>query len=268
MKQKNTGIRASFTIEAALSLTMFILCTVVMLTPMLIFNQQQNASKIMEEGARNLSKFKYAEHYASESGKLKLDQDTLQGMENAVSIAMLTSKVTQPGMRRLDMYTESEVTPEHVHYVLNYDAALPFSFLGLHSLRQQVIASHRAWIGADGSRWDPSADAPEEQERETIVYVSTKSLSVYHMSRTCSYIYNDFLSGPAYLIDGKNTKYGGKFSPCQSCRPDPSSPLVYYTAGGKRYHRDPNCRAMQSYIQSTTLSKAQSDGRHACSRCG
>ena len=259
--------RASLTIEAALSLSLFILAVVVLMTPMLILNQQQNASWLMEKNARTLAKYRYLEYYAQKSGTVSLDAEALQAAEEALSIAAMLPSLSQPGMTHPDLLTESELTEDNICFVLNYDAALPFSILGLHSLPQQVVASRRPWIGAPGNRWDNEGDG--EAADDPLVYVSVQRESdVFHLDPGCSYISHEFHSGSAAAVCQQQNKFGRTYKVCQSCYPSPSSPTVYYTEAGKCYHSSPSCRALQSYIQATHRSQALANGQHACIRCG
>ncbi len=259
--------RASLTIEAALSLSLFILAVVVLMTPMLILNQQQNASWLMEKNARTLAKYRYLEYYAQKSGTVNLDTEMLQTAEEALSIAAMLPELSQPGMTHPDLLTESELSEDNIRFVLNYDAAMPFSFLGLRSLPQQVVASRRPWTGAPGNRWDNEGSG--EDEDDPLVYTSVqRESSVFHLDPGCSYISHEFHSGSAASVSQQENKFGRKYKVCQSCYPSPSSPTVYYTEAGKCYHSSPSCRALQSYIQATHRSQALANGQHACIRCG
>ncbi len=259
--------RASLTIEAALSLTLFIFAAVVLMTPILMLNQQQNASVLMERNARTLAKYRYLEYYGQKSGTINLDAEALQTAEEALSIAALLPELKQDGMKNLDLLTESELTEEKISFVLNYDAALPFSILGLRSLPQQVVASRRPWIGAPGNRW--SSENQGETEEDPLVYISVqRESSVYHLDPGCSYISHEFHSGSAAAVSQSQNKFGRKYKICQSCYPSPSAATVYYTEAGKCYHSSPHCRALQSYIQATTRSQAEANKQHACIRCG
>lgn len=260
---------ASFTIEAALSLTFFIFACVILTIPMLILNQHRNAGTILEENARLVSKTKYVEYYRNKYTSLKIDSDLLHGLETGLSAAVLSFKVRQPGMKNIDLWTDSYIDETTVSYVLNYDAMLPFSVLGLHSLPQQVVAQRRAWIGADGWRWDDSKDGTAAAD--PLVYISSidPESNVYHSTAGCTYLSHIFLTSSGSAVQGAPTAYPGvRYTPCAVCQPDHSTPVVYYTAGGKNYHRTRDCTSLRSYIQAVSLSRAKAAGRHACSRCG
>ena len=186
----STPCRSSFTVEAALALTLVILACVVLMVPMLILNHQRNALLQMDANAKRMAKQKYVEYYLDKTDRLTLDPDRLGQGEAALNALALGHQIAQPGMEHIDLLRDSEISQEAIRYVANYDAVLPFSVLGLQHLSQQVVASRRAWIGADGNRW---SDGPGEGTvDDPIVYVSTRDTDVFHTTfwkraaRTCA----------------------------------------------------------------------------------
>ena len=149
---------------------------------------------------------------------------------------------------------------------LEYEELIPLSIIDKKSIYQEIIAHRRAWIGVKGARWEK--DAEEEKEEEETVYVIDGPSKVYHKSRDCTYISNEFIRSSAVALDGSEAKYGGKFSPCKACKPSKNSAVVYYTEAGRRYHSSTDCPAMRSSVHEIPLSQAISEGRHACPRCG
>lgn len=271
LKQLNilfhSSCRSSYTVEASLALTLVIFASVVFITPMLILNHQRNASVILEDNARMVAQEKYIEYYKTKDGTIKLDTDLLNGMETTISAISLASQIEQPGMKGIDMLSDSEVTDKTIKYVANYKAVLPFSVFGLDHLSQQVVASRRAWIGEKGNRWMED-NGNENDNADITVYVSTKDSDVYHTSMSCSYITHDINQTSGTAIRDLRTKFGGRFSPCASCRPNTRLPVVYYTSGARSYHSTPTCKTLSSYIQPMKKSEAVAAGKHACIRCG
>ena len=190
-----TPCRSSLTVEAALALTLVILASVVLMVPMLILNHQRNAALEMHENARQMAKQKYVEYYRAKDGSLTLDQDLLNSGETVLTALGLGHQISQPGMKNIDLLSDSEITKETVRYIANYDAVLPFSVLGLDHLSQQVVVSRRAWIGAKGNRWMENNGG--ETEDDPVVYVSTRDTDVYHTTRACSYLTHDILEARA-----------------------------------------------------------------------
>lgn len=262
-----TPCRSSLTIEAALALTLVILASVVLMTPMLILNHQRNASRQLEANARLLAKEKYVEYYQTEKENLTLDPDRMGHGETALAAAVLAQQIAQPGMKSIDLFSDSKITRETITYVANYDAVLPFSVLGLKSLRQQVVASRRAWIGAKGNRWsDTGSDTAED---DPTVYISVRDdANAYHTTASCSYLSHDIKSARGEDMRTMKNSFGSRYSPCASCRPGLSSDTVYYTLTARSYHATPVCKTISSHIESMPKSTAVAYGRHPCVRCG
>ncbi|ETP72224.1 hypothetical protein UYO_1825 [Lachnospiraceae bacterium JC7] len=271
LKQLNilihSSCRSSYTVEASLALTLVIFASVIFITPMLILNHQRNASVILEDNARMVAQEKYIEYYKTRDGTIKLDTDILNGIETTVSALSLASQIEQPGMKNIDMLSDSEVTDKKIKYVANYEAILPFSVFGLDHLSQQVVASRRAWIGEKGNRWMED-NGNTDDKKDITVYVSTKDSDVYHTTMGCTYITHDIKETSGAAIRDLRTKFGGRFSPCASCRPNTRLSVVYYTSGARSYHSTPTCKTLSSYIQPMKKSEAEAAGKHACVRCG
>lgn len=261
-----SSCRSSYTVEASLALTLVIFASVIFITPMLILNHQRNASIILEDNARMVAQEKYIEYYKTKDGTIKLDTDIMNGMETTISALSLSSQIEQPGMKNIDMLSESEVTDKKIKYVANYEAILPFSVFGLNGLSQQIVASRRAWIGEKGNRWMEDNGNSDDNADET-VFVSTKDSDVYHSTMSCTYITHDIKMTSGAAILNLRTKFGGRFSPCASCRPNTRLSTVYYTSGARSYHSTPTCKTLSSYIQPMKKSEAVAAGKHACVRC-
>ncbi len=262
----HSSCRSSYTIEASLALTIVIFACVILITPMLILNHQRNASIIMEENARMVAQEKYVEYYKTKDGTIKLDNDILSTAETTMSALSLASKIEEPGMKHIDMLSDSQVDSTNIRYVANYEAVLPFSFFNVNSISQQIVASRRAWIGANGNRW-MTANVNTSSSDDPTVYVSTKDSDVYHTTMECTYITHDIHSVSGAEIKNLHTKFGGRFAPCASCRPNSRMEKVYYTSGARSYHSTPTCKTISSYIQPMKKSEAEAAGKHLCVRC-
>ena len=226
---------ASMTIEASLSLSLFILAMVMLMTPLLILNRSIKISTILEKNARSLSMYKYLEHY----GIMKTAVQDIPNVEEILAVGetaledlILPNEVNMEGMQNIRSW-KSRITKEEILLDLEYEELIPLSIIDKKSIYQEIIAHRRAWIGVKGARWEK--DAEEEKEEEETVYV----------------------------IDGPS-----KFSPCKACKPSKNSAVVYYTESGRRYHSSTDCPAMRSSVHEIPLSQAISEGRHACPRCG
>ena len=73
---------ASMTIEASLSLSIFILSMVMLMTPLLILNRSIKISSILEKNARCVSMYKYLEHY----GLLKTEINDVPHIDEILTV--------------------------------------------------------------------------------------------------------------------------------------------------------------------------------------
>lgn len=260
----------SFTIEAALALSLFIMAGTVLIVPTLILHRHQKISLAMEQHVERLAKYKYLEKSQNLSDKIGLNPDLIGDLELVMSNAALRDKLCMPGMQHVDLYSDTKLNEENIQFVLNYDAIMPFSILGIHSLPQQVTASRRAWIGAPGYRWgDPVSEGSPE---DPLVYVGHDQDpgNVYHTTLSCSYFSHEVTEIPSGSRGSSPDKIkfqGRTLTACAICRPSLNA-AIYCTANGSSFHSDPDCRSMESIPQSMPLSKARAQGRHPCVRCG
>lgn len=102
-----------------------------------------------------------------------------------------------------------------------------------------------------------------EGEEEQWVYV-TENQSVYHISRSCSYLQlkihqtiqvNDYLSGKT------------SYKPCEFCIKKGMNPkILYITEQGKKYHSTLMCSGLKRTIK--RIKKSEVSNLKPCSRCG
>lgn len=262
--KKRRAYQASFTIEGAIALSIFIFACTVMMIPMLVFDQHRYISAVLEDQSRTLSKYKYVSYWMEESGAEGLDKELVGSLETGLSSILLASKLKRPGIKRLDVLSDSEVDEEMVRYTVNYETTLPFRVFGLDSVSQQVVSSRRAWIGSDGQRWE-NGSGDEGDESDPIVYIGITSVR-YHTTPLCSYLSHNIYTASGAEIADMRTQSGSRYSPCAACKPNMDMALVYYTDNGRAYHSKADCSSMNTYIQARKLSEVVYMG--ACSRCG
>lgn len=105
-----------------------------------------------------------------------------------------------------------------------------------------------------------------EEHEEKYVYV-TKSGSVYHLDRDCSYLKLNISNVFYDDIDDLRNKWGEKYYPCDRCVDNKNIPgIVYVTEDGNRYHSSLECFCISRDVTIKKLSEV--GGLRACSRCG
>lgn len=137
----------------------------------------------------------------------------------------------------------------------------------------KLVSSRRAWTGRKGGSGrsyagsSGAADAESNKEDRT-VFVARNSASsgVYHLSEDCSYIRNHMRTAEASQVGEIRNADGGKYHACPSCRPG-SEGTVYLFERGDAYHASPDCKAIISYAVAMKESEATEKGLVPCSRC-
>ena len=99
------------------------------------------------------------------------------------------------------------------------------------------------------------------------VYV-TRNSEVYHLNRQCSHIQLNIVETPGSQVGKLRNENGGKYYPCEYCKPKKSDEVLYVTSDGDRYHGTLSCTALKRTVYSISLSEAERKGLRPCTRCG
>lgn len=131
--------------------------------------------------------------------------------------------------------------------------ALRVRFRTKYAGEQDFTIRKRAYTGAKESTVDEAGE-----DRDVYVYV-TENESVYHTTRTCSYLTLSIRQ--ASLSHAEKLGY----HPCGFCG-ESCGDAVWITEDGRSYHSDVHC----SGLKRTVYRKKKSEVAHlqACSRCG
>lgn len=140
-----------------------------------------------------------------------------------------------------------------IDLVVSYRISLPFQLLPLPKIPVAQRCRVHEWIGYEAG----------SQTEEQTVYV-TENGAVYHLRLTCTHLKLSIRQVDwASLRQLRNTA-GGKYYPCQSCKPNAGGP-VYITTDGTRYHGSLNCSGLKRGVREIPLS--QVGELPLCSRC-
>lgn len=149
-------------------------------------------------------------------------------------------------------------------YVKLVDAdrvSMPFSAL---SFGRRVVTRRavvRSWVGFTGESFQNEAG-------EAMVYL-TPGGSVYHKTRDCTYLRLSIRQISYEDLHGERNQSGSRYTPCEYCvRRGTSGGTVYITDHGISYHSSAGCQGLKRTVMAVPLSKALSEGRTLCSRCG
>lgn len=118
----------------------------------------------------------------------------------------------------------------------------------------------RAWTG-----YDVTGSAGGGTGEDPMVYI-TKSGTVYHPDRNCTYLNPKIETVSAQSVSDRRNASGAKYVPCGSCGAGGGADQVYITSYGSSYHRRLNCPGLKRTIYTVPLSEVGARGR--CSKCG
>lgn len=123
--------------------------------------------------------------------------------------------------------------------------------------------TYRDWTGEGGTSGQPG----DEEENGTAVYM-TEHGSVYHRSRSCTYIKIDTTPVLSEYVGSKRNASGAKYYACEFCDPVLCNGMqVYITEYGTRYHGVSTCSAIKRTVKECKLEEVEQTYR-ACSKCG
>ena len=156
-------LEASLTLEASLSLTVFIFAVIILAMPMEMLDTQRKIQTVLETTARELSQYAYIFYRRTEGEELR-DTDGTDSLvtaelfaEGAVR-AFLEVKIREaagPGrISGLDLSgTEITKNGEEINLRAKYRLMLPFRVFVLDSVPAASVSFKRGWIGSEGTQF-------------------------------------------------------------------------------------------------------------------
>ena len=273
------GERASLTLEAAMSVPLFMIFCISLISFLVILNLQINIQVSMEEASRSMGKTAYALEHASsvkEKNSESTDQQALTLMSlgiNPTTVKMylfsdsdLSSLISKSRIKggTNGLYTYNSTFDEVdgiLDIVTSYDYQVPWVPSGWGTLRLvQRMRSH-VWIGESLEK--NSNGASEKDENQT-VYV-TPTGSVYHLSASCHYLDLSIHSVSYSELSRKRNSSGSKYDRCSECAASGQFDTVYITNYGTNWHSSLSCSGLKRTVIEHDISEV--DGMRACSKC-
>lgn len=272
--------RASLTVEAALSLTLFLLsltCFWGLFPAIQIGVEIQWAlERVTEEmAAAAYGTSRLSEQYSgfSETGEDSGAEELLSLAAGGLSLAYARQRVVQlVGEERLESscvlggsgglsFLGSSVGEEElVDLRVSYQVRLPFPVGNLRALSLSQRSCRRAWTGvlAEGGGTGEGAG-------KQLVYVAEHG-AVYHVTRDCTHLRLSAASVPYAGIEERRNQWGSRYTPCERCaKYAGETPVVWITGEGRRYHADRDCGGLTRTVKAVPLADTSLP---PCSRCG
>ena len=151
----------------------------------------------------------------------------------------------------------SEVSREELELVATYQVQFPVKLLDSFTVSAVQKTKVRKWTG-----WNVG----EEDETDCWVYI-TENGSVYHTTKSCSYLDLSIRTVPYLELEYRRSLSGSIYYPCPICtQKGKDKGMVYITDYGNRYHTDLNCSGLKRTIY--MVRKSEVEDKRACSKCG
>lgn len=272
-KKAFLSVPGSLTLEAAMSLTLFIFASVCLILPMKILNTERKVQAALEAVGEDFSRYAYIED-AVEQSKLfavtgagdfakEFSRRLVSGMGEGYAQAQVMAHADTPAMNHVTMIRSEILEDEEmIDLVLDYEIRLPFPVLSLPALERTARCRRRAWVGMAGKDYGGGGAAGMDDPNRT-VYVG-KNSTRYHVDRSCHYLANDLKTVSRSQVDSLRNDLGKKYHPCAVCGSSGGN-SVFVMPGGESYHTNKNCSAIVAYVRAVKLSEVEHLG--PCSYC-
>ena len=103
----------------------------------------------------------------------------------------------------------------------------------------------------------------QEEQATDVVYV-TVSGTVFHESKSCSYLSVEVSAVDKETMESRRNAYGSKYKECSKCK-GKAAEVVYISVGGTAYHTTAACASLKRVVEEK---KREEVSLPACSRCG
>lgn len=270
------SLSASLTLEAALSLPLFLFFLLAVMSFLMMLNVQMHVQDSMEDLSRRMGKAAYLMERGDailSGGELDPDSMALaQAGINSVSIQMMLAAdkglgTVLDGSRvrggRGGLYTYAsgyDAGTGILDMVVSYDYDIPWlpGFFG--DLRVVQRARSHVWTG--DSLKKHGGDGTDAHQ---IVYV-TETGTVYHTSPDCNYLDLSIHGVSAGQVKGLRNASGARYQPCEDCaRSGAAAGTVYITDYGTSWHNSLGCSGLKRTIREVDLEEL--GGMRMCTKC-
>ena len=260
--------RGSMTLEAALALPFFLFAVLNILFAVNMIGTQSRINAAMHQVGNKLA---FA-GYVYENTVADILPDGLSGVvvtegyargqivEN-VGRSYLDHSCVKGGAGGLSFAGSSLMGAEDmIDLKISYRVKPFIGLMGFDGFRLSQCYYGRAWTGYDAA--GPGSGGTQE---DPMVYI-TKTGSVYHLDRNCTYLNPKIETVPTSSVSDRRNASGAKYAPCGSCGAGGGSGQVFITEYGSSYHKRLDCPGLKRTIYTVPLSEVGARGR--CSKCG
>lgn len=242
--------RASITVEAALAIPLFFFAvlTLVFLFEVMVLQTYMRGG-LQYAGKKAAAEMQTNVYLSGESVRA----DLLASFDSS----RLARSIVSNGVSGIDC-SESYVSPLTgiCNLVVKYEVETPFPVFKVSGVAQSAELRLKGWTGY--------VNLAGEANESELVHVTETGI-VYHQDYHCTHLRLSISLVPAGSLATLRNEGGGKYHPCETCRPTGLTGAVYITNHGDRYHSRSSCSGLKRTIYTIPLSEAV--GKGACKRC-
>ena len=245
--------RASYSIEAAVVMSMMILIMALLLWIMRVETTEYLVKKSMHETACEFLCIGNVEVTDKVDENKVLKQLVIARCRQKLINEKKMVRFIEGGLLGLN-FGKTEIDDTYICLECKYKlvSITPMFSDTLFRIHEKVRV--RRYIG-----WNPKME-----EDETYVYV-TRNGKAYHLSEKCPYLKLSIQEVPRSSIKGRRAKDGSKYKKCSCVKKGMT--VVYITDYGNQFHGDLNCTDLRRHIRRIPIKEAEKD-YHSCPKCG
>ncbi len=241
----HTFLDGSLTLEAALSLPMFLFAVGMALYLFVMLQVQYAVGEALDRAV-------------AETALLR--EVSVGKVENLVKASFYKELAGQKGsLSKIELgvagfsWKGTKVGGSHIQAQVSYQVKFPFGYFGKRRLKFSNQCKMRRWTG-----FQEGGGGSVMQEW---VYI-TPAQTVYHTRRSCTHLKLSVKS-----VSSANLKALKKYGACGHCaKGEGRGAVVYLTEEGDCYHYKIHCSGLKRTVY--MVRKEEAGGRPPCSRCG
>ena len=264
--------KASYTIEAAVIMPLFITLMVFGIFIFRVLQVQSGMQQSIDYASRTMA---VTLGNAANSGESNQDVDTstedptVHGelseaglLASTIALAGVEVAKNKVPLEFIDggavgiYFLDSEVQGNYVDLKVSYTMTFPVGLLGDLSFDVSQRARNRKWVGYDKAEYTSDGK---------YVYI-TEHGSVYHTNYFCTYLNPSVHRVPIADVKNKRNKSGAIYYQCHRCKNVEANGFLYITDYGTSYHNDINCTEIKHNIKKVLYEEVK-DTMSPCSKC-
>ena len=272
MKTRKKGLRASITVEASMTLPLFIFFFVNIMTVFNIVKVQSDMEAALHQTGSEMSlmafDLRFGEGLIGDYDGSAVDAIAGAGgvlyargqIRNYLGDGIEKSCVTggYDGISFLN--SKVLLGNDYIDLVMDYKVHPMIPLIGFKEFPVESRYFGHAWTG-----YDVTAGFGAEQDEEEMVYV-TEHGEVYHKNIDCEHLHLKVKSVDIRDLATIRNKDRKIYHACEYCADNIGAGNVFITGYGEKYHSRADCLALKRKIYTIPISEV--GGRRPCSSCG